>query len=155
MKRIIKLLLLFPALMGCSFVNEVYEGDKIILPYVEGGEIVFCSVDEAYDMVKIQKKDGAFFICDETLIPCVELRNTISVWCQGHNAAIYEIDYTLIDEAQSILLTEMTEGYYEWSDEVSIPCVYFFKEGQTKMRSDSSNTTTYLNRYVEVNKPEN
>lgn len=155
MKRIVKLFLLFPALLGCKSLDEVYQGDKIILQYYEGGEIVICTVEDAYEKVLTNKQDGAFFICDETLIPCVELRTEIALWTQRNNALIYEIDFTTINESNSELLIEMTEGYYQWSEKVSIPCVYFFKEGQTKMRSDATNTTTYLNRYIEVNKPEN
>lgn len=155
MKRIVKLFLLFPALLGCNSLDEVYQGDKIILPYHEGGEIVICTVEDAYGKVLTNKQDCAFFVFDASLIPCMELRTEIALWTQRNNALIYEIDYTVINESNSELLIEMTVGYYQWNEETSIPCVYFFKEGQTKMRSDATNTTTYLNRYIEVNKPEN
>ena len=149
MKKIIKLLLFAPLLIGCSS-EKPYTGQKIALPYVEEGQLVDSSVSEMKTVAFDNKTDSVFYIGDDSCAACVTLKKDIAGWCSLNHANVYYIHYSEVTESDLSTLVDITDGYYQWSEDTSIPAAYFMMMGEIIFRGSADNTLKYLNRYVEV-----
>ena len=152
MKKFIPLLLLTPLLFGCTS-EKPYTGQKIVLDYVEEGTLVDSSVTEMKEVAFEQKIDSIFYIGDDDCSACLTLKQDIAGWCKLNHANVYYIHYSEVSQSDLSTLIDITEGYYQWSEEASIPATYLMMMGEIIFRGDSTNTLKYLNRYIEVNNP--
>lgn len=150
MKKLIKLLLFAPLLIGCSG-DKPYTGQKIGLQYVEEGSLVDSSISEMKTIAFDNAVDSVFLIGDDDCNACAVLKKDIVGWCKTNHANVYYIHYSEMTESDLTTLVSLTEGSaYDWKDGTSIPATYFMMMGTILFRGASDNTIKYLTRYVEV-----
>ena len=152
MKKIFRLFLFAPILLTGCMNEKPYNGQKIALDYVEEGTLVNSSVSEMKTIAFDNKVDSIFYIGSDECTSCVTLKKDIAGWCVTNHANVYNIDYSSVTAEDLAMLKEITaeDTSYNWTDESSIPAVYFMMEGYIIFRGGTTNTIKYLNRYVEV-----
>ena len=143
--------LLIPfCLIGCKR-DDSYKGDKITLDYVEEGHLVESNVPEMKVNAFDNKVDSIYYIGDDSCAACADFKPKLVTWCAQNHANIYYIKFTEMTQEESSMLTDLTVGsIYEWGEKNTLPTTFFMMRGTLVFRGESSNTVSYLKKYVTV-----
>ena len=148
MKKVLFVLTLVPFLFGCASKQD--NNPKIKIQRVNEGKMVVVNAKHMFDEAFSSKINSIYYIGDDTCSSCKQLKPSLEAWCKANYAYIYEIKYQDIDEEGFSYLQQATVGYYSWSENSSVPTVYFFMGGEVVMKGSSDNTMNILTKYIEV-----
>lgn len=148
MKKIVRLFMVLPFLMGCK--DREYSGTKIVVEKDESGALTEVTPDVMYDVASVQKKDCVFYIGDDSCEACQKLKPQLEGWVKYYKGKIYYVNIASVTEENLHYLYDATVGYYEWSEGSSIPATYLFKEGSVVIRGYVDDTMNLINKFVTV-----
>lgn len=153
MNKLLRLALVLPFLMGCktSYQYHEYKGEKIVLDYVENGDLVESSVSELASFVQ-QEKSMIYLLALPNCSSCNNVKNSLKAYSQGNHCNTYWINIRTVLENKDDMntLKTATSGYYQWGENESYPLVYFFFKGDVAFRCGETDTATFITNYVEV-----
>ncbi len=149
--KINKLTFLFiPFLVGCSIGEHEFDGEKIMLEYVENGGFIETTPKELYDIATSKDSGSVFLIGDESCSSCASLKSSMEAWAYHYHANLYYLPLKNITKDNVHYLIDATPGYYQYEEGEAVPITYFFMLGEVALKGNENTTITYLNRYVTV-----
>ena len=150
--KLIPLLITLPLLIGCKYTYEYhpYEGEKIVLDYVEEGALVEITPTELLSFTENEKSLICLFGL-KTCSSCKTVSNNLKAYAEGSHCNTYHIEMSKVESNEDMdALKKATSGYYEWGEKESYPLVYFFYKGDVAFRCGEDDVTTFITNYVEV-----
>lgn len=153
--NLLKLSIFIPLLMGCTNQSSTYKGPKIILDYVENGDLKTVSADKMYEDVVTNGKSTIYMLGNDSCSACKNQKEKIlQPYAQGSHCNIYYVDVLDLSESDFNKVQAATRGMYQFLENDTIPATYFFYEGQTAFRiGPNEDLGHYLQQYVEVASP--
>lgn len=153
MNKFTPFLLMLPLLVGCKTTYEYheYKGEKIVLDYVEDGNLVESNISELASFVQAEKS-FIYLLALPNCSSCNNVKNSLKAYSQGNHCNTYWLNIkNVLDNKEDMnTLKTATTGYYQWGENESYPLVYFFFKGDVAFRCGETDTTTFINNYVEV-----
>ena len=154
--KLLALSICIPFIMGCKS-NSSYNGPKIVLDYVENGDLVSATATKMYEDVVTNNKSTIYLLGNDTCSACKKVKEKIlQPYAKGSHCNIYYVDIVDMNESDFNKVQAATQGVYQFSENDSIPATYFFFEGEVAFRVGAEDDLGhYLEQYVEVSSPNN
>lgn len=127
-------LIIVPFLLACQKVPE-YTGPKLVLDYVENGELIEINATQLYDLVITRGRDSVVLFTIEGCSACEEAKTDFSSYAEGFHMNLYTVDMTYVsltsdDYLKIVNTTTYLDSIYHFpeGEELSFPLAYFYKQ---------------------------
>ena len=150
--KLLALSIFVPLTVGCTTQSSKYTGPKIILDYVENGDLVTTTATKMYEDVVSNKKSTIYMLGNDTCKACTtQKEKVLQPYAQGSHCNIYFVDVLDMAESDFNKVQAATKGMYQFLENDTIPATYFFFEGEVAFRiGPNEDLGHYLEQYVEV-----
>ena len=151
LNKLLGITIFIPLLMGCTNKSS-YNGPKIVLDYVENGDLVSASATKMYEDVVTNKKSTIYLLGNDTCSACKKVKEKIlQPYAKGSHCNIYYVDIVDMSESDFNKIQAATQGVYQFLENDVVPATYFFLEGEVAFRVGAEDDLGhYLEQYVEV-----